>query len=379
MLCILVLFQRPLTELKMASLVHLIGAIVLVLYFFMLIRNSIVLSIKNIFLLFAGFIFVCLSFISALFSNIVSLANPELFRLVLSIAIAVTLHTSLKFLDQERVSKILKFCIVLTCLLLLLWVASGGESKALRANNPLAQIFEIYTGNRLLLPQYLIISFLITLIDGSLLSRHFLVYTFLSLLVAYTMPGLFSFYALLFLFCIFLFLSVASLKLVKASMFVISASIFGLAIVFYEDVLNAIEILGSISRSRSSQIYLTYDYWNDCAHCFYIGYGVGGTSELSTGSKGNDLIAHNMVVFFLFELGFVVFTFVGLVIAFALVVLHFVNSRKLLKLGFIFVVVIALSLIKPLFMFYDYFVVILLTPLMLIRDRKLRFTRTATS
>ena len=76
---------------------------------------------------------------------------------------------------------------------------------------------------------------------------------------------------------------------------------------YYEEIIGVVNVLEKYSKARALQITETFDFWINCDHCFWLGYGIGGTSELSTGSKGNNLIAHNSVVYFLFEQGIFIF------------------------------------------------------------------------
>ena len=134
-----------------------------------------------------------LTIVSSSYSPLTSQNNILVLRHLLYILFFIPVVLSLKYIDRDQLRSILTLSIYVTSVLLILWVFSGGESKSQRSGNPLDIIFEIYTGNRLLLPQYILVTFCYALLNMPYFQKTFVIYTFINLWVSYQMPGGFFF------------------------------------------------------------------------------------------------------------------------------------------------------------------------------------------
>ena len=119
---------------------------------------------------------------------------------------------------------------------------SGGESKSQRSGNPLAIIFEIYTGNRLLLPQYILVTFCYALLNMPYFQKTFVIYTFINLWVSYQMPGGFSFYFIILMMLSILVILNFNVKYLKGLIITTIALGCLFAANYYEEIIGVVNV-----------------------------------------------------------------------------------------------------------------------------------------
>lgn len=360
----LILFQRPLSELKFGPAFYVLFPLCVIGFY--QIHQRVTGNRTVFYCLTLGALLVCsLITLTSTFTPLEGSHHVLVVRQILNLIFFVPFLVALKHLDHTEARKIVEFSIYVTSVLLILWIASGGEYKSQRAGNPLANIFEIYTGNRLLLPQFILITFCYTFLNISFNKKIYIGYTFINLAVAYQMPGKFSFVCIIGILSTIFLIYNLNVKHIKILGFLFISIMCLLGILFNEEVLNIVNILEQVSKARASQITETYGYWKTCDHCFWLGYGIGGTTELSVGSKGNDLIAHNLVVYFLFEQGIFVFSLFVFICIIVCIQFFYVRTHNSIIMIFLLLVVVGLSMFKPLFLFSDYYLILLSTPFLL--------------
>ena len=88
---------------------------------------------------------------------------------------------------------------------------------------------------------------------------------------------------------------------------------------------------------------------------------------MSTGSKGNNLIAHNSVVYFLFEQGIFIFLLFVLICIAVFSSVFMIKDNTSILFIYLFFVVILLSLLKPIFLFSDFYLIVLTTPILVFK------------